>query len=185
MMRFVSLALFAALFLPTSADARPVLDKPMYDPVSKSYFELHKVTRDEDRRAVEIPELPFDQAERFARQRTFKGVRGRLAVVKSNETHLFLMQNFQPDLPVWIGLRYYCKLRELRWVSGEKVTRKSFQAWDPNWDQSGNAGCIKGRGQADWMSVCYSPVQDGFRWVMKGARKHYVMYFVEYPTGKP
>lgn len=184
MMRFLSLALFVLFLLPAAATARPVFDKPMYDPASKSYFELHKVTRQENPGA-EIPELPLDKAEHYASQRMFKGVRGRLAVVKSNETHLFLMQNFRPDQAAWIGLKYHCKLRQLRWVNGEQVTRNSFQPWDAEWDQSGNAGCIKGPGQADWMSVSYSPVQTGFRWVMKGARKHYVMYFVEYPTGQP
>ena len=184
MTRILSLALFALLLIPASADARPVFDKPIYDPASKSYFELHKVSREENPSA-EIPELPFDTAEKYASQRMFKGVRGRLAVVKSNDTHLFLMQNFQPDQPTWIGLRYFCKLRELRWVNGEKVTRSSFQAWDPDWDQPGNAGCVRGKGQADWMSVSFSPVRAGFRWVAKGARKHYIMYFVEYPTGGP
>jgi len=184
-MRIFSLALFVLFLLPAAANAKPVFDKPMYDPVSKSYFELHKVTREENPRSAEYPDLPFNMAEKFASQRMFKGVRGRLAIVKSNETHMFLMQNFQPDAHAWIGLRYYCKLRQLRWVNGEQVTRGSFQAWDADWDQSGDAGCVKGPGQADWMPVCYSPTSAGFRWVAKGASKHYVAYFIEYPTGKP
>lgn len=177
--------LFAGLLCIASGAAQaqgPVYGKPIYDPASKSYFELVKTPREYAPGAV-TPSMTFDVAVGAASGRKFKGVSGRLAIIKSPDTHLFVMQKLRPNEEAWIGLRYLCKLRQLRWVNGETVSKGQFQAWHTKWDQSANAGCVKGGGEADWMPVAYMGVQDGFRWVAKGAKKKYISFIVEYPTG--
>ena len=180
-----NLALLAAAFLcfVSRAEAQPVYGKPIYDPASKSYFELVKVTK-EMAPTLAIPSLPFDKAVPAAAGRAFKGVPGRLAIIRSTDTHLFIMQNLRPSEETWIGLRYLCKSRELKWVSGELLKKGDFQAWHQKWDQSGIAGCTNQAGETDWMPVAYTAAGQGFRWVAKGGKKIYVTFLVEYPTGK-
>jgi hypothetical protein len=171
------------LCLGSGAQAQPVFGKPVYDPASKSYFELVKVSH-AMAPGMAIPSLPFDKAVQAASGRAFQGTPGRLAIVRSQDTHMFLMQNLRPNEETWIGLRYLCKSRELRWVNGESLQRGQFQAWHAQWDQSGIAGCVKGGGETDWMPVAYTAAGQGFRWVAKGGKKIYVSFIVEYPTGK-
>ena len=102
-------------------------------------------------------------------------------IVRSPEVHAFLMRTFHPHQGVWIGLRYLCKQRQLQWVTGETVRPGSFQAWHKVWDQSAVGGCST----QEYLTVVYTPVDEGFRWIAKGVIKEYGYYFVEYPTGGP
>jgi hypothetical protein len=175
-----------ALIAPASAQSGPVFDRPIYSPDAKSYFELVAVKPEEARlshRGAE--EIRWEVASSLAAGRTFKGVKGRLAGVSSLKVHQFLMENFRPSYPAWIGAAYYCKSRELRWSDGHHQAKGNFQAWHPQWDQAGNAGCMHGGGEANYMPIAYSGAPEGFRWMAKGAFKEYTCYFVEYPTGKP
>lgn len=183
-MKKLTLLIATILCLASRAEAQPVYGKPMYDPASKSYFELVKVTSVMSP-GLNIPSLPFDKAVPAAAGRAFKGTPGRLAIVRNVETHLFIMQNLRPSEETWIGLRYLCKTRELRWVNGVALKKGEFQAWHEKWDQSGNAGCVNQNGETDWMPVAYTPAGKGFRWVAKGGKKIYVTFLVEYPTGQP
>jgi hypothetical protein len=183
-MKKLMLLVAAFLCFAATADAQPVYDKPVYDPASKSYFELVKVTRPMSP-GLAIPSLPYDKAAVAAAGRAFKGAPGRLAIVRSVETHLFILHNLRPREETWIGLRYLCKTHELKWVNGESLVKNQFQAWHAQWDQSGNAGCVNQRGETDWMPVAYTAAGKGFRWVAKGGKKIYVAFLVEYPTGRP
>ena len=182
-MKKLALMVLGFLCFAPVAQAQPVYGKPMYDPVSKSYFELVKVSKEQSP-GSSSPALPYDKAAVAATGRAFKGTPGRLAIIRHSDTHLFIMHNLRPNEAAWIGLRYLCKPRELRWVNGEMLSKGQFQAWDKQWDQSGIAGCVKGGGETDWMPVAYSPAAEGFRWIAKGGKKIYVAYLVEYPTGK-
>lgn len=175
-----------ALFLAATTTAQaqgPVYDQPLLDPSSGSYFELVRVKQAQSQHDY-LPEVSFDVAARLASQRSFHGSQGRLAIIRSYETHMFILQNLRPDTVTWIGLRYFCKQRKLLWVNGEVYKPKSFQAWDRQWDQSGAAGCLKGGGEANWMPVSYTPAGKGFRWVARGAKKRWNAYLVEYPAKK-
>jgi hypothetical protein len=183
-MRVLIVAIAAFLCFGTAAQAQPVYGKPMYNPASKSYFELVKVTSAQAPGSAS-PALPYDKAAKAAAGRSYKGTPGRLAIVRNQDTHLFIMQNLRPNADTWIGLRYLCKTHELKWVNGESLKKGQFQAWHQTWDQSGVAGCVRGGGETDWMPVAYTPAGQGFRWIAKGGKKIYVAYLVEYPTGKP
>lgn len=184
-MRILALIFVALLSVAAPAQAQgPVYGKPMYDPASKSYFELVKVAP-ELAPGFAIPSLPWDKALQAASGRSFKNTKGRLAIVRSLETHMFILENLRPPAAAWIGLRYLCKSRKLVWSNGEYFKPGDFQAWDTKWDHSGNAGCVNQVGEGDWMSVTYTPANQGFRWIALGNKKIYTLYLVEYPTGRP
>lgn len=183
-MRILALLIAALLCSGTGAQAQPVYGKPIYDPASKSYFELVKITRQQAPHG-DSPALPFDKVVPLAAARVFKDTPGRLAIVRSSETHVFILQNLRPSIVAWIGLRYMCKQRQLLWINGERLTKGQFAPWHDNWDQSGTAGCVRGKGETDWMPIAYTGVGEGFRWIAKGGKKVYKEYIVEYPTGKP
>jgi hypothetical protein len=178
----VLILLVIGLLYASAAQAQPNYGKPVYDPVSKSYFELVKVTSQMSP-GLAIPNILADRAEVQAKGRVYKGVHGRLAIIRSQETHSFIMQNLRPNEPAWIGLRYLCNTRELRWSNGQKWAKGDFSAWANPWNRSGIPTCVKDGANTDWMPIAYSPVRDGFQWFANGGRKAYVAFIVEYPTG--
>lgn len=178
-------AVFGALFSIISIAflARPLHAEPVYDPSAKSYFDLVdsrdlKANPNDDGR-------PWLTASALAKARVYKGVHGRLAIVKTVATHDFLERTFHPNNYTWIGLRYWCATRKLELSDGEVVTHLSFAAWDKNWNQDIYACHTSYPPGPDYMPIAYSPIQDGFRWIGKGRNKHYWYYLVEYPTGHP
>jgi hypothetical protein len=186
MIRYVACLLALLLSDVAAAQAQAVYEKPMYDPSSKSYFELVRVTpAQQDKHKIGmVPETSWDKAAKFAAQRAFKGTQGRLAIVKTQETHEFILEHLRPDRYAFIGLRYFCKLRQLRWVNNEVHPPKTFAPWATNWDQGDLPLCLNGNGPG-WMGVIYTGIKDGFRWVARGDLKNWNLYIVEYPTGAP
>jgi hypothetical protein len=171
----------------TSAWAQTVYEKPVYNPATKSYFELVRVTQaqQEAHKVGMTPETSWDKAAKFAASRVYKNTKGRLAIVKDQDTHEFIMTNLRPNTYAFIGLRYFCKDRQLRWVNNEVHPANGFKAWAPNWDQGDNKICVGSNTGPWWMGVVYSSIGDGFRWVARGALKNWNLYIVEYPTGQP
>lgn len=177
----VTIAFAASAF----AQVGPVLDQPLLESTTKSYFELVTVKTEEiglsSRHAQEVR---WEVAEKLASKRTHQGRRGRLAVIRSPEVYLFLLREFRSDHPAWIGLRYICRDRQLQWSSGQKFRKGDFQAWHHQWDQSvRGAGCRGTQGgERPFMPVAVSPAMDGFKWFAVGGFKEYTRYFVEYPA---
>ena len=113
-----------------------LFDTNVYDPHSKSYFGLYR-----------IQSGSYENANNYARSRTFKGVRGRLAVVRSKETQNFIVRTFRPPDETWIGLRMFCQSRKLRWVTGEDLVRgKHFTNWGRRWHYDDKYPPCKGGG---------------------------------------
>lgn len=171
---------FCLFMFTSTAFAEAVYNTPKYDPASKSYFELVKLTKI-DVPNKNPPELNWGGARDFASRRVYKGARGRLATIKNAETHSFIMLNLQPRENTVIGLRYFCKTRSLQWSDGASLDPKGFQAWDVQWDQSAGVGCK----EHGYMSVAYTGASRGFRWIAKGALKAFYDVLIEYPTGQP
>lgn len=149
---------------------------PIYDPASKSYFELHQTD-------VGLGGKNWAEARALAAGLFFRGVRGRLAIVKSQATHDFLRNHFDLKTEAWIGLRYWCSFRKLQWVDGEMHSRQGFNPWDRQWYRNADTRCGRGTatGPMAFMPVYYTP--GGFRWQASGPVKKFYDYFVEYPTG--
>jgi len=108
-------------------------------------------------------------------------------VIHSVEVYSFLLETFHTNAEAWIGLKYDCATHELEWADGQKQQLNSFRAWHPRWDQSEtNSGCIGNHGgEAPYMPVAVTQPPAGFKWIAKGGKKEYTLYFVEYPSGKP
>lgn len=150
----------------------PVAIKPIYNPHTKSYFELR----------VDLPKPPqWRTAVRYARSKTFKGVRGRLAIVSDLKTHSFLRANFTLNEQAWIGMRFLCNVRKLVWENGEVQERTAFKVWGRQWARDPKLTCRSQR--IDYMPVAYTATNKGFRWQASGPEKYFISYIVEYPTG--
>ncbi len=155
-------------------------DPPIYNPASKSYFQLLMQT---------TYNKNWDFARRAAWSRTFKGVRGRLAVVDRRETHLFILQNFDINRPTWIGLRYWCRYRMLEWngLSPYSPTDPGrFHAWHARWFHKKPFECGSRRKRDRYyMAVYYEPIGSrNARWQASQSGRPIARFLVEYPTGE-
>lgn len=165
------LLLAIGLALPQAAEGQ--YNSPVYNPNTKSYFELKFG-----------PVLYWQEAYTKASSLSYKGVRGRLAVVASQETHSFLRRSFKLEAETWIGLQYWCSFRKLLWVTGEVHDRGVFSPWAADWNRPGIAPCEgAGTRASGFMPIYYQPHSRGFRWQAVGSAKGFERFLVEYPTG--
>src|SRR3546814_21041878 len=97
---------------PLLAADLPLPRTPIYDPHSKSYFQIF----DDN-----VHPGNWEAARSRAGMKAYKGVRGRLAVIDSAETQKFLLRAFDLDrrhISVWIGLPTVSSARLLKWDDG-------------------------------------------------------------------
>ncbi len=177
---FVVMLIPLCMAATTAFSAAKPGDPPIYNPASKSYFQLLKQTTKKQN---------WGSAHRAALSRTFKGVRGRLAVIDRPETHQFILQNFDLSREVWIGLRYWCSFRMLQWndlLPYSPSDPGRFHAWHPQWYRNAQTTC------AAWWSKkrAYMPFyyqslgERNARWQASGPAKYFTRFLVEYPTGE-
>lgn len=180
-MRWILLIAAALLFAqaaePMAAPLRPVYDKPIYNPESKSYFELV------DGRHIHGQGPTWEQARNMAAERSFGGVQGRLAIIRSPETDMFIRINLRPNQHTWFGLHYDCKQKRLLWTDGTELKKGDYANWNPRgWYASPQWGFCVG----DYLMPAYLPLHSGERhWMMQRSPKRYYTFIVEYPTGGP
>ncbi len=152
-------------------------DPPIYNPASKSYFQLIK----------ENKTLPWLGARSAALSKNFKGVRGRLAVIDRPETHQFILQNFDISREIWIGLRYWCRFRMLEWNGLRPYSPADpghFHAWHPQWYRN-TPLCGELSKEKGYKPVYYQPLGErNARWQASGHAKFFPRFLVEYPTGE-
>jgi hypothetical protein len=160
---------------PTTRAAEKIVG-PYYNPHTKSYFAYVDTNIMSGRNwASTVP---------LATGRTYKGVRGRLAVVKDRETHQFLREKFGGviDKETWIGLRYFCRSRKLLWVDGTTMSNSPAGIWHPRWHRT-NITCSTS--SIPYMPVYYLGGGASMVWQASGQLKHHISFLVEFPTGKP
>lgn len=159
-------------------------EKIVYDPVSKSYFQLHGFTAAESKDPRRVGD--WLSAQSIASSLTFKGVPGRLAIVKTPEVHDFLLRTFRSFNrdDAWIGMKVDCKSMKAYWTDGTPVDQQSFSAWDLGRWYRTDINCMNNPALG-WMGVYYKPANAGFRWQASGPAKAFEYMFIEYPTGKP
>jgi hypothetical protein len=161
----------------------PVASAPVYNPNSKSYFQLFSDNQHPG---------SWGGAKTRAEMKSFKGVRGRLAVIDSAETHDFVLRTFkltQNKFQVWIGLRYWCIAHLLQWESGPAFSPTDpghFKIWHTKWSRNSENDCSFAASKvAGFVPVYYVTIGNLTRWQAVGAAKNFEHYLVEYPTGKP
>ena len=188
------MAVAATLFglsglLSGTAAGGPLYNVPVYEPETGNYFELRKVEPGYSSRGRGVPAIGWNKARTLARKSTYRGAKGRLAVVKRRTVNDFLRRTFEPVTGAWIGLRYWCELNKLQWVTGEIHELSGYANWGSVWRHDGASldGGPKvptcGRKTPFW-PVHYWSVDKGFRWNANGNRKEMRAFFIEYPTGE-
>jgi hypothetical protein len=184
----LALGIVLWLVLAGVAAAGPLYDTPVYHPGTESYFELVNI-RTQYPNKFGRDATGWHKVVKLASQRAYRGRRGRLAVVKSKEVNDFLRDTFKPDRSAWIGLHYICKEKRLVWVTGEPLTKHSYQNWGKVWnaagaDPSGKRRVKNCNNYANKWPVHYWRVDEGFHWNANGSFKHQRAFFVEYPAPK-
>jgi len=193
-MRFVGFVAAFLLVAIAPVTAEPLYNKPVYNPETKSYFELFATNPEAARTRLSggTAQWKWRDAYRVAASRSYNGVRGRLAIVPSQSVHQFLRNTFEPNISAWIGLRYWCKFHKLQWVDGTLPESGAFAIWGPIWNQGTTSpDQSKDRAPCDsslkslHLGVHYWSTRDGFYWNANGYNKEFSAIFIEYPTGKP
>lgn len=171
-------AILAVAVFSGGALAAPNLEKPIYNEDTKSYFEMI------DHRSVTgWSGLRWEEAVKKAEKRTLGGVKGRLAIIASPQTELFLKVNLRPDSATWFGLYYDCASSTFNWIDGTMLTGSDYGNFDvQNWYRSGGL-CAPHRKWSKYPGYLDMGVDN--KWAIKAPEKLYYYYIVEYPTGGP
>ncbi len=156
----------------------------VYDPHSKSYFEMKSglmVGR-------------YQDAHTYAKSQSYKGTAGRLAIIKSKETQLFINRIFRPSTETWIGLRLTCRPRSLVWNTGEVINRETdYTNWGLQWHYPDKfIPCSGGRGASGgnaynglFAGIALIPYRGVIRWWAVAPGHGMNRALIEYPAGKP
>lgn len=182
--RFVALALVAlgvaAHAAPAGADeyasmrdnAGRLMNVPVYDPVSKSYFALYH-----------LPYKPYDAARHIAAKKSYRGVRGRLAIIRSKETNDLIKQTLRPR-NAFFGLQLVCYSRKLVWVNNDElVGGEDFTDFGKNWFTPVYKPCQ--RTNELYAAAVIADFGDGLHWHLQTPGHFIHAYLVEFPTGAP
>ena len=185
MMRNVVLALLILIGSATAASAKPLYDTPVYYEANDSYFELVNLKNQYPGQFVR-DESGWLEVKGLAAKRTYKGRRGRLAVVRDRATHEFLRDTFKPDKPSWFGLQYLCKYNRLIWANGRLHEKNGFQRWGRVWNVQGKRPNNPNRSEGCsnfnyFFAVHYWSTKSGFTWNANARNVHWKIMFVEYP----
>ena len=155
-----------------------LFDVPVYDPYSKSYFELRHNLAGGGTYVAN-----WSVADRIARSKSYKGVRGRLAIIRSMEANNFILKTFKPPNETYIGLRMICSEGfKLFWVNGKILSRKDYQNWGRMWHYPNTY--LPCRGASKYGGVVYNRLEGRPRWYVIAPAHATVAFLVEYPTGK-
>lgn len=179
MIRLLATAIICLLASgPALADDPPLPQSPVYDPHSKSHFQLFDDNKSPG---------SWEAARARAVRKSYRDVPGRLAVVDSRETHEFLLRAFDLDQrspSVWIGLRYWCTARLLQWEHGTPFSPSDpepFRLWHAQWTHPQAPACSTRA--AGFAPVYYRTIGGVTRWQAVEASRYLSHYLVEFPTG--
>lgn len=164
----------AGTFSAETATAKPLVNTPVYNPDSKSYMEL---VQDLTTNGTQGPN--WGGAVNIAKTRYFKNVQGRLAVINSPQTDLFIATTFRTEHPTWFGLYYDCGDKKLKWSASDANPNITYKNFDPqSWNIAHN-GILCPNG----MDIMPGLIFEGKHWALQLTTKNYNYFIVEYPTG--
>ena len=143
------------------------------DPHSKNYFRLEQISRGN-----------YVNARGNARSKVFKGVRGRLAVIRSRETQDFIVRTLRPPDETWIGLRMTCSPRKLVWVTGELLDkRKHYANWGRRWHYDDRYAPCRGDGvNLQFAGIALVRERNVVRWYAIAPAHQTQSLLIEFPT---
>jgi len=152
---------------------------PVLHPGSGSYFQL---VRDQSGKSGSNGRH-WDEAVAAARNMTYKGRRGRLAVIDNPELHQWILNQWDITTlrgggQTWIGLRYWCPYRQLAWIDGTEHPFTAYTPWSTPWYRQDGIRCSTTN--IPYMGVYIDPRT--LRWRATGYKKAHKFYIVEYPA---
>lgn len=126
----------------------------------------------------------WEDARTLAAKRTYKGRKGRLAMMDSAALQQWVLSTFNLvergySGNTWIGIRYWCNFRKLTDINGATYSFQSFNAWDSPWYRDGGTRCDTNP-KLPYMGVYIHGVAS--RWQAAGYLKRFPHYLVEYPA---
>ncbi|MCK0070418.1 C-type lectin domain-containing protein [Kordiimonas laminariae] len=178
--------LFAGLMLASSfliqdatgiAVARPT-GKAHLEPTTGSYFQIFEFHG--------RPPHTWEHASRMVRGYLHDNEReGRLATIKSNAVHYFLLLEF-PEMrekPMWIGLRAQCnEYTDYIWTDETTLEDQTFRAWNAGTQQKIREFCRSNKDTGRTLPVYYDPTEFGVRWDVRDPRINIKYMMVEFPA---
>jgi hypothetical protein len=160
----------------------PFPNVPVYNPDSHSYFQLFGDNENPGN---------WEAARIRAGQKSYKGIRGRLAVIDSAQIHDFVLRTFDLSsrkISTWIGLRYWCNARLLQWEEQRAFSPSDpghFKIWHAQWSRSDESACTLSKSaKVGFAPVYYRTIGNVTRWQAVGAAKYFNYYLVEFPEKK-
>ncbi len=126
----------------------------------------------------------WEEARLHAAKRQYKGRQGRLAVIDSPDLQQWILTTFNLQQysfggRTWIGLRYWCRYRQLTLANSEAYPASAFTAWDQPWARQDGINCTV-NAKLPYMGV-YIEGMTG-RWRAVGYKKRWPYYLVEFPV---
>lgn len=178
-LRCLTLIVLAAVStFGAGVSAEPLVNQPKYDPETGSYFELLRIPPGSSANNVGAAQATWTGAAKLASSRMYKGIQGRLAIIKSSSTHEFIAKTFHLNGPAWFGLRYLCNERALEWSDGTRQGREGYSRWHRIWKADGYA-CSPGE---KFAPIAYEPTDGVLYWRAFGRSKEFLYALIEYPA---
>ncbi|MFC3051177.1 C-type lectin domain-containing protein [Kordiimonas pumila] len=181
-MFFSGLLIAAAMMFQTDIDdtgtavARP-MGNAILEPDTGSYYQVFEF--------YGRPPYTWEHANRMVKGYHYQGREGRLAEVKSGNTHYFLLVNF-PDIrtnPMWIGLHVECnETAEIKWQDGSSLSEQSFRAWNDGTPKNISRTCREHKESGMILPVFYQAHELGVRWEVAQEKANMKYMMVEFPV---
>lgn len=176
-------AVWWAIGLPSTALADSLIYTPVIFEGNGNAYALFDHSYSANRKFVGYEAVRVGKAVAIARESTYKGVPGRLAIIDSKELETFLRTTFQPTRRAWIGLRYTCSTSTWTYSNGEVIPVNAYTHWHPTKWSLGGRRTIQCRGTG--FSQAYFGAEDiGPYWAVASQTKAFSMSLVEYPLSE-
>lgn len=159
-----------------TAIARPV-GEVYLEPTTGSYFQVFEF--------FGRPPHTWAHAKEMVRGYVHEGREGRLAHIKSQTIHYFLLIKFPMirKIKMWIGLSATCKERaDIRWIDGTHLGDQPFRAWNDGTQRTITRTCKSRIDSGDVLPVYYDPHELGTRWEAGNAGTNLRYMIVEFPV---
>jgi len=173
---FAAALMFQNVDATGTAVARP-MGKAYLEPTTGSYFQIFEF--------YGRPPHTWEHAKEMVRGYHHEGREGRLAHIKSQTVHFFLLIKFPKirETKMWIGLRAICNEKaEIDWQDGPALKEQPFRAWNDGAQRSISRTCRSKKESGITLPVYYDPHELGTRWQPGNSRTNLPYMIVEFPA---
>jgi len=175
-MLFAATLLFQGLDETGTAIARPIGDAAL-EPTTGSYFQVFEF--------FGRPPYTWRHAKLMVKGYLHEGREGRLATIKSQSVHYFLLVKFPMvrEQKMWIGLSATCNEHaDIEWLDGSSLSEAPFRAWNDGAQRKISRTCRAKAETGTVLPVYYDPHELGTRWEPGTATTNLRYMMVEFPV---